>query len=93
MKKIAVLLVIVSMVVLDLILSGMNVVMGLLLIGGIGVFCTAMDYCNGKQNRTTSITHAARQNREQLTSGHGFSCERQSWDGWQRCSQELQSVR
>lgn len=90
MKKFALSLVIVSMVVLDLVLSGMNVVAGVLLIAGAGLFCAAMDYAGSKQQHTTSITHAARQNRkERLTSRRESSCVRPSWDGWQRYSQEL----
>ena len=91
MKKLAIVLVIASMVVMDLMLSGMNVVAGILLITGAGIVCAFLDYCGNESHSKTSITHAARQNRRgQLTSGHESSCARQSWDGWQHCSQELQ---
>lgn len=89
MKKFSVILVIASMVVFDLYLSGVNVIAGLLIIGAIGATCALLDY-SGKRSKHTSITQAARQSRQQITSKHESSCERQSWDGWQRCSQELQ---
>ena len=64
MKKAAIIIVIAGMVVLDLILSGMNVILGLLLIIGAGLFAYLMDSMNHGPRRTTSITRAARQNRE-----------------------------
>ena len=57
-------IVIAGMVVLDLILSGMNVILGLLLIIGAGLFAYLMDSMNHEPRRTTSITRAARQTRE-----------------------------
>lgn len=94
MKKFAIALVIVSMVVLDLGLSGMNVVAGVLILAGAGIVCAVIDYAGREQKHTTSITHAARQNRrQQLTSKREFSSSRQSWDGWQHCSQELQCAK
>lgn len=64
MKKLAIILVIAAMVVLDLILSGMNVILGLLLIAGAGLFSYLMDTMNRQPRRTNSLTRAARQNRE-----------------------------
>ena len=64
MKKAAIIIVIAGMVVLDLILSGMNVILGLLLIIGAGLFAYLMDSMNHEPRRTTSITRAARLNRE-----------------------------
>ena len=64
MKKAAIIIVIAGMVVLDLILSGMNVILGLLLIIGAGLFAYLMDSMNHEPRRTTSITRAARQSRE-----------------------------
>ena len=64
MKKAAIIIVIAGMVVLDLILSGMNVILGLLLIIGAGLFAYLMDSMNHEPRRTTSISRAARQNRE-----------------------------
>ena len=64
MKKLAIILVIAAMVILDLILSGMNVILGLLLIAGAGLFSYLMDTINRQPRRTTSLTRAARQNRE-----------------------------
>jgi len=65
MKKLAIILVIVAMVVLDLVLSGMNVIVGLLLIAAGGIFAYVMDLTSKQPQKTTSITHAARQSREQ----------------------------
>ena len=93
MKKIALALVIASMVVAELILSGVNVVAGLVIIGVILLAAALMDYLGSERKRTTSITHAARRSRQLLISRRGSSYERQSWDGWQHCSQELQSVK
>lgn len=94
MKKFAFVLVIVSMVVMDLMLSGMNVVAGLLVIAGVGIACAFVDYFSHEPNRGTSLTQAARQNRRgQLTSRHESSCARQSLDGWQHCSQVLQCAK
>ena len=64
MKKLAIILVIAAMVVLDLILSGMNVILGLLLIAASCLFSYLMDTMNRQPRRTTSLTRAARQNRE-----------------------------
>ena len=64
MKKAAIIIVIAGMVVLNLILSGMNVILGILLIIGAGMFAYLMDSMNHEPKRTTSITRAARQNRE-----------------------------
>ena len=58
MKKAAIIIVIAGMVVLDLILSGMNVILGLLLIIGAGLFAYLMDSMNHEPRRTTSITRA-----------------------------------
>ena len=65
MKKLAIVLVIAAMVVFDFILSGMNVILGLLLILGAGLFSYLMDLSSRQPQRTTSITRAARQSREQ----------------------------
>ncbi len=65
MKKLAIILVIAAMVVLDLILSGMNVILGLLLIVGAGIFAYVMDQSSRQPRKTTSITRAARRSREQ----------------------------
>lgn len=94
MKKFAIALVIVSMVVMDMLLSGQNVWLGLTLIAVAIVVCALIDYAGSEQKRPTSITDAARQNRRgQLTSRRESSSAHQSWDGWPRCSQELQCAR
>lgn len=91
MKKYFIATVIAAMVVTDLVLSGMNVVAGLLIILAAFCVCALMDYSSRQESRTTSITKAARQNSRRSTiSAHGSSSVRPSWDGWQRCSQELQ---
>ncbi len=68
MKKLAIISVIAAMVVLDLILSGMNVILGLLLIVGAGILSYLMDLPSRQPGKTTSITRAARQSREQQKS-------------------------
>lgn len=91
MKKIAIVLAIVTLVVLDLMLSGMNVVAGLLILAGVGGGCALIDCIGSESKRTTSITHAARQQHQnRITSQRGSSCVRRSLDGWQHCSQEMQ---
>ena len=65
MKKLLIALVVVSMIVVDLKLAGVNVILGLLAITAVGAFCAAMDYSTRRRNRTTSITHAARQSHMQ----------------------------
>ena len=64
MKKFALIFIIAAIVVLDLIVSGMNVIAGLLLIVGVGLFSYLMDLSSRQPRRTTSITRAARQSRE-----------------------------
>ena len=68
MKKLAIILVIAAMVVLDLILSGMNVILGISLIIAVGIFSYLMDLASRQPEKTTSITHAARQSRDQQQS-------------------------
>jgi len=64
MKKLAIVLVIVGMIVLDLVLSGMNVLLGLLLIASAALLSYLMDLTNRQPRRTTSLSQAARRNRE-----------------------------
>ncbi len=65
MKKLALILVIAAMVVLYFILAGLNVIVGLLIIAAAGLFSYLMDLSSNQPQKTTSITHAARQSREQ----------------------------
>lgn len=92
MKKFVIVAVIAAMVVADLVLSGMNVVLGVILILAALGSCAVIDYCNSRESHTTSITRAARQSRRS-TSIRESSYARQSWDGWQRCSPELQCAK
>ena len=61
MKKYAILLVIAIIIVSDLMLSGLNVLVGLVIIGASLVAAHLLDNASRQPKRTTSITRAARE--------------------------------
>lgn len=66
MNKFTTIAMIASLVVADLTLSGMNVILGLILIGSGLAVAMLMDEASKKPRHTTSITEAARRQQAHL---------------------------
>lgn len=65
MKKFGIILGIVAMAVLDLIFAGVDIVIGLGVLGAAFGFAYMMDKANSAPRKTTSLTKAARMSQEQ----------------------------